>query len=226
MENCLITSKRLLGALDIPFTQEFLKEKVLTHPQCPSLLSISDTVEEYGVESMAVKLGPDRLGDFPAPGIVQVSLANGTFFNVVTAVSENSVSVFDEKGRQKDIPRLDFLRRWTGVGLLVEAREGAGEPGIGQKEKTIRHLLAIASKGDPKFTHQALDDWYGAEKKDYAGFAANYPMNGELLLQEEKIKQMGDWCGKENISYTPTLFINGYELLKDYKVEDLHYVLV
>ncbi|REG84544.1 vitamin K epoxide reductase family protein [Algoriphagus antarcticus] len=520
MDNCLIICKRLLELLRVPFTQEFLKEKILTHPQYPSLLSISDILEEYGVGSLAAKLGPDRLDELPLPGIVQVSLADGTYFNTITAVSESGITLFDEKGKQKVLSRLDFLKSWTGVSLLVEAKEDSAEPGIRQKirdqriiqgvaavcavslllwfgigiaeeeasglflfyfmlkllglsisgillwysldkenstlqkfcsggksvdcnsvldskvfqlvdgrinlsllalayffsgagliagldfsampflawlsvvsipvviysfyyqavvikkwcrfclmiqgvlvmevlvvfggsfwsggidvsvvllflflftgvilggilikpilgqqdeiykskreiaklksnkelfelsllrskkikndplgmgillngdtpkhqiikvcnphcgpcarahpvlenlfakgnidlqilfvpgngdeqkEKTVRHLLAIESKDNSKLTRQALDDWYGAEQKDYERFAANYPMNGELMLQEEKIKLMEAWCENENISYTPTLFINGYELPKEYKVEDLQYVLV
>ncbi|REG84551.1 vitamin K epoxide reductase family protein [Algoriphagus antarcticus] len=519
MDNCLITCKRLLGSLRVPHTQQFLKEKILTHPQYPSLLSLSDTLEEYRVESLAAKLGPGRLDELPLPGIVQVSLADGTYFNVITAVSESGITLFDEKGRLKDMPRLDFLKSWTGVCLLVEAGEDAAEPeinqkirdqrvikgvamvcavslllwlgfgivengtsglylfyfmlkllglsisgillwyqqdkenptlqkfcsggksvdcnsvldsktfhlldgrinpsllalayffagtgllggsafsaitllawlslatipvviysfyyqamvikkwcrfclliqgvlvlevlavlgggflvsgvdvivvssllllftgvilggilikpmlglqdkvyktkrelsklksnkamfelslsrskkiqdepqGLGillkgknpkykvikvcnpycgpcssihpvleslfekgnidlqilftpgngdeQKEKTVRHLLAIESKGNSKLTRQALDDWYGAEKKDYQEFAAKYPMNGELTLQEEKIKLMEDWCKKENISFTPTLFVNGCELPEDYTVDYLKYLL-
>ncbi|WP_439487354.1 hypothetical protein [Algoriphagus sp.] len=53
MENCLVICKRVLEMLKVPYTQQFLKEKILTHPQYPSLLAISDTLEEYGVESMA-----------------------------------------------------------------------------------------------------------------------------------------------------------------------------
>ncbi|WP_439490439.1 vitamin K epoxide reductase family protein [Algoriphagus sp.] len=521
MDNCLISSQRLLEILKVPFTDKFLREKILTHPQYPSLLCLSDTLEEYGVESVAAKLGTDRLDDFPLPGIVQVTQADGTYFNVITTVSENMISLFDDKGAQKDLSRLDFLKSWTGVSLLVEAGEDVSEPGINQKtrdqriikgvtvacgisllswlglgivengisglhlfyfvlkllglfisgillwyqqdkenptfqkfcsggeridcnsvldskafqwlqgrinpsllafayffagigllassgmttsltlfawlsvatvpvviysfyyqaivikkwcrfcliiqgiivlevlavlggdflagglsflpfsfflflftgvilggilvipmlglqdkvyktqrelaklksnkelfetsllrskkikneplgmgilmkgekpkhqvikvcnpycgpcarvhpvleslfekgnidlqiiftpakgdeqkEKTIQHLLAIESKGDPKLTHQALDDWYREEKKNYAGFAVKYPMNGELKLQEERVKEMEEWCEKENISYTPTLFINGHELPKDYTVDDLHYVLV
>ncbi|TXE06433.1 vitamin K epoxide reductase family protein [Algoriphagus aquimarinus] len=519
MDNCFVICKRLLETLKVPYTGKYLKEKIFTHPQYPSLLGISDTLDEYGVESMAVKLGSDRLDDFPLPGIVQVSLTNGSYFNVITAVSENLVSLFDEEGKQRDVSRLDFLKSWTGVSLLVEAGEDAAEPeinqkirdqsiiqgiaiicgvgllfwlglrviesgisglhlfyfvlkllglsisavllwyqqdkenpnlqkfcsggksadcnsvldskafqwfdgrlnpsllafayyfagavlftgfafsaisllawlsvvtipvviyslyyqamvikkwcrfcliilgvlimesmivfggsfwsggidvslvflflflftgmilggimikpilgqqdeiykskrelaklksnkelfelfllrskkiknvplGIGillngktakhqiikvcnpycgpcahihpkleslfdrgnidlqiiftsgngdeQKEKTIRHLLAIESKGNSNFTRHALDDWYGAEKQEYERFAANYPMNGELKLQDKKVKLMEDWCNNEQISYTPTLFINGYELPKEYSVEDLKYLL-
>ena len=516
----MVICKRVLEMLKVPYTQQFLKEKILTHPQYPSLLAISETLEEYGVESMAAKLGPDRLDDFPLPGIVQVSLPNGSYFNVITAVSENLVSLFDEEGKKKDVSRLDFLKSWTGVSLLVEAGEDAAEPeikqktrdqqiikgvaavcgvsllswlvfgiveneisglhllyfvlkllglfisavllwyqqdkdnptlqkfcsggksvdcnsvldsktfqlldgrinpsllafayfitGIGllvssglssmtflvwlslatvpvviysfyyqavvikkwcrfclviqtvlvlealtilggqfrgggisisevslfvflftgvilggilikallgfqdeilkakrelaklksnkelfdmslsrsrkiknepeglgilmkgenpkykvtkvcnlycgpcarvhpvlenlfekgnidlqiiftpgngdeKKDRIVRHFLAVEEKAKPEFTRQALDDWYGAQKKDYGAFAAKYPMNGELMQQEEKVKAMEEWCIKEDISYTPTLFINGCELPKDYKVEDLHYLLV
>ncbi|REG78343.1 vitamin K epoxide reductase family protein [Algoriphagus antarcticus] len=515
MDNCLIICKRVLESLSVPYTQQFLKEKVLTHPHYPSLLYISDILEEYGVGSLAAKLGPDRLDDFSLPGIVQVLLADGNYFNVITAVSESEITLFDEKGKQKDVSRLDFLKSWTGVSLLLEAGEDVAEPeinqkirdqqiikgvamigvvsflgwlglglvengtsglflfyfllkglglsissillwyqhdkenpalqkfcsggksvdcnsvldsktfqlvdgrinpsliafayffagtgliaglaflamtflawlsvvsipiviysfyyqalvikkwcrfclliqgvlamevmavlwgvfwegefylsalslflflftgvilirpmlerkdelyrskrelaklksnkelfelsllrskkikndpqGLGilmkgekpknqvikvcnpycgpcarvhpvleslfdrgnivlhilftpgngdeQKEKTVRHLLAIESKGNSKLTHQALDDWYGAERKDYNAFAAKYPMNGELMQQDEKVRAMEDWCEKEKVYYTPTLFINGYELPKEYNVEDLKYIL-
>lgn len=526
MVNCLNASKRLLELLRIPFTLKFLKEKILTHPHYPSLLSIADTLEEYGLGSLAVKLGPDKLDAFPLPGIVQVSLSNGSFFFTLTEVSEDRIKFFNEKGESRELPRLDFLKIWTGIGLIVEGEEGAAEPGIiqkirdqriftglltvfafgllvwlvfglvtgwnhwltesnsgpfliyfslkliglsvsgillwyqqdrgnptlqkfcsggkqvdcdevlnskafqllegsvnpgiisfafffaglgllisyppssvvflswlslvtipvvlyslyyqamvlrkwcrfcllihgvlvmeaaivfwgefwtgsiamsgvslflflfagiilgwvlikpvlgqreeiyeakrnlaklksnkeifegalsrsrkiknepdgigilmkgekskhqvikvcnphcgpcarahpvlenlfakgnidlqiiftsgngdEQKEKTVRHLLAIESKGNLKFTHQALDDWYGAQKKDYGVFAAKYPMNGELMQQEEKVRTMEDWCEKEKVYYTPTLFINGYELPKEYNVEDLKYIL-
>jgi uncharacterized membrane protein len=90
--------------------------------------------------------------------------------------------------------------------------------------KTIRHIMAIAAKDNPEMTKKALDDWYLFEKKDYAAFAAKYPINGELKAQEGNIQSMLSWSEAENITYTPTIFINGYELPKAYAVEDLKYV--
>jgi len=87
--------------------------------------------------------------------------------------------------------------------------------------RTISHLLAINSKGDPKVTQVALDQWYGAEKKDYAVFAERYPMNGELNQQQEKLLAMKTWCEKEGITHTPTIFINGFKLPKEYNIEDI-----
>lgn len=121
MENCYVIYRRLLETLKVPYTGKFRKEKILSHSQYPSLLCLSDTLEEYGIEYIAVKLGPDRLDDFPLPFIAKISIVNGSFFSAITAVSENSVSLFDEKGKQKDISRLDFLKSWAVMSLLVEA---------------------------------------------------------------------------------------------------------
>jgi thiol-disulfide isomerase/thioredoxin len=119
-------------------------------------------------------------------------------------------------------PLLEQLYEAGNIDLQIVFVPGGGDE---VRLKTIRHLLGIASKGDFEKTRQALDEWYGQEKKDYEAFAAKYPLNGELARQESNIKAMLDWADKEQISHTPTIFINGYELPSTYAVEDLKYVL-
>jgi uncharacterized membrane protein len=94
------------------------------------------------------------------------------------------------------------------------------------RAQPVRHLLAIDQKQDATLTEQALDDWYLAEKKDYDAFAQKYPLNGELKKQGEKIKAMRDWCDKTDIQFTPTFFLNGYQLPSNYTVNDLKYFLL
>ncbi|MEJ7678508.1 MAG: thioredoxin domain-containing protein [Segetibacter sp.] len=93
--------------------------------------------------------------------------------------------------------------------------------------KPVCHLLAIAAKSNTeKITMKALDDWYLADKKDYELFAAKYPMNGELLKQGDKMEAMDKWSNKMEVSVTPTIFINGYQLPDAYSIEDLQYFLL
>ncbi len=93
--------------------------------------------------------------------------------------------------------------------------------------KPVKHLLAIAENNNNEtITKKALDDWYMAETKDYELFAAKYPMNGELLKQDDKIEAMDKWCNAMKISFTPTIFINGYQLPNAYRIEDLQYFLL
>lgn len=92
--------------------------------------------------------------------------------------------------------------------------------------KPARHLLAIAAYGDETTTKQVLDDWYLPESKDYELFAKKYPLNGELIQQGSKIEAMDKWCKATDISFTPTFFINQYQLPDAYSIEDLQYFLL
>lgn len=89
----------------------------------------------------------------------------------------------------------------------------------------VKHLLAIAEKENEVLTKQALDDWYLADKKEYEAFASKYPMNGELKKQDIKIEAMSKWCKQTEIAFTPTFFINGYQLPDVYNISDLKYFL-
>lgn len=103
------------------------------------------------------------------------------------------------------------------------------------KAPPVKHLLAIAEKGDECLLLKALNDWYLPEKKEYNAFAAKYPMNGELGRQAAKLEQMKEWCDKAAISFTPTFFIaqnirkeeepKYYQLPEIYSVKDLKYFL-
>lgn len=93
--------------------------------------------------------------------------------------------------------------------------------------KPVRHLLAISEQKNRKEDiKQALDDLYLSDKKDYDVFAQKYPMNGELIKQGNRIEAMDAWCKKMDISFTPTIFINGYQLPSAYGIEDINYFLL
>jgi thiol-disulfide isomerase/thioredoxin len=119
-------------------------------------------------------------------------------------------------------PLLEQLYETGNIDLQIVFVPGGGDE---VRLKTIRHLLGIASVENLEQTRQALDDWYRQDKKDFEAFAKKYPLNGELGKQESNIKAMQDWAEKEQITHTPTIFINGYELPSAYAVEDLNYVL-
>jgi len=119
-------------------------------------------------------------------------------------------------------PLLEQLYEAGNIDLQILFLSGGGDE---TRIQTVKHLMAVSSKGDQDYTRGALDDWYLPEQKDYDVFAARYPMNGELAKQESMIKAMENWAEREQITHTPTIFINGYELPSSYEVEDLKYVL-
>lgn len=89
------------------------------------------------------------------------------------------------------------------------------------------HLLTVADECcDEKELKQALDDWYLSKKKDYNRFAEMHPITSSLGVQGEAIEKMYQWCMDMEISYTPTIFINGYELPVAWDIDDLSYFLL
>jgi thiol-disulfide isomerase/thioredoxin len=93
------------------------------------------------------------------------------------------------------------------------------------RNKPVKHLLAIAATNDERKITQALDDWYLASKKDYEVFANKYPLNGELKQQDGRVNAMDMWCNSNSIVATPTIFINGKQLPDAYSIGDLQYFL-
>ena len=94
-----------------------------------------------------------------------------------------------------------------------------------KRSAPVKHLLAIASKGNEVEIEKAMDDWYLSPDKNYEVFAGKYHMNGELKKQDEKIHEMAAWCTATDIAYTPSIFVNGHLLPESYKIDDLKYIL-
>jgi len=94
------------------------------------------------------------------------------------------------------------------------------------RAQPVKHLLAIDKKGDFKITNESLDFWYRQENKDYSIFKKKYPINSkDLDSQILEISKMRNWCNTVEITATPTCFINGYKLSKNYSIIDLIYFL-
>jgi protein-disulfide isomerase len=70
-----------------------------------------------------------------------------------------------------------------------------------------------------------LNDWYLPKEKDYNRFAAKYPMNGQLDKQGEKLDAMRKWCEEAEVTHTPTIFINGYRMPDNYRIDELKNIL-
>lgn len=90
-----------------------------------------------------------------------------------------------------------------------------------RKAAPARHLMAVSDSADEELLKQALDDWYLAETKDYSVFAAKYPVHDKLQQQGSKIKAMREWCDLMEIRFTPTFFLDGYQLPRSYQIGDL-----
>jgi uncharacterized membrane protein len=93
------------------------------------------------------------------------------------------------------------------------------------KSKPVKHFYAILEQYGPVVLDKAVNDWYMAKEKNYVEFSEKYPVNIPLEKYNAKLDEMIEWCTANKITYTPTLYIDGYELPDMYSVSDLKYLL-
>lgn len=93
------------------------------------------------------------------------------------------------------------------------------------KTKTINHILSISQENDSFTTKKALDSWYSANQKDFVKFTEKYQVRTSVKENETNLSDMRAWCVQEEISRTPTIFINGHLLPESYSIDDLQLVL-
>lgn len=95
-----------------------------------------------------------------------------------------------------------------------------------KKATVVRHLMTLAARREPGLMERALDDWYGAPEKDFQAFSQKYPLHeDEGAGIGAVLEEMNAWCRQAEITYTPTIFVNGYRLPEDYGAADLSEIL-
>lgn len=104
------TVGRWLRKMDIFVAVSLLREKMQAHPDYPSLLSVTDTLDELGIDNAALQIEKERLHETPLPFLAH-DAAHGDFV------------VIDNISKQvKAAP--DFEKSWNGTALLGEKPEG------------------------------------------------------------------------------------------------------
>jgi len=92
------------------------------------------------------------------------------------------------------------------------------------KTKISRHFSALSLLEDKGKVEEALNNWYNSAKKDYDSWAESYPLqvsrDMELVTQKQK-----EWCELAEVTFTPTILVNGYKLPDPYRLDDIKYLL-
>lgn len=90
--------------------------------------------------------------------------------------------------------------------------------------KVTRHVMALGLLEDRTIVERALNDWYKQSGKNYESWAEKYPVSKSEDIETASLKQI-DWCKMAEVSFTPTIFINGYKLVDPYRLDDIKYLL-
>ena len=133
------TAATLAALLGVNVSATTLRNEIEEHPDNHSLLSISDVLRSYGIENLAIKTDAGKLAEIPLPCVTHIRGAKSSFeyFTVVKEITGELVQFFDpEKHKWASISKDDFAGRFSGIVLLAEAGENAGEKDYVKNIKT------------------------------------------------------------------------------------------
>lgn len=86
------------------------------------------------------------------------------------------------------------------------------------------HLMAMRQSQNDASLKKAMADWYEQKQEGYEAWAKVYPKTSDVINPDALEKQR-EWCKLTEVTGTPTLFLNGRRLPKNYQPEDIKYFI-
>lgn len=117
MDNSVNAIKKILELLRVKNTKKYIEDSVLSHPDHPSLLAVSDTLLKFKIENLAININEEKINDIPLPCLVQVKKDGASLFYVLNKISNKGVEYFDDKNKLTKVAKEEFFKIWTGICL-------------------------------------------------------------------------------------------------------------
>lgn len=138
-DNAVAVTQRLIAHYKLPITEQSIEEVLKSHHDYPSLKSICDALNEWKVTNYPVRLNREELRETEAPFIAHLHEGGGNLVFVPELNGNAKVKYFDSNGKSKIACEEDFFKKYSGVSLLIDPDEKAGETEY--KEKKQNELL-------------------------------------------------------------------------------------
>ncbi len=135
-----------LKKLGVKVNNATVNETLQNHPDWPSLLCISDSLNKWNIPNAAGKVEPAQIDQLLTPFIAYTN--NREFpLAVVTRVTDVSFELYSTNyNKPVTQNREDFFKTWTGVYLLAEPSEQSGEKDFAlNKRKAFFNSLILIS---------------------------------------------------------------------------------
>lgn len=139
--NSLLTVCRLyFQEVGIAFTQTYLRKRLAYHPHWQSLASLSDTLEEYGVENMMVRIPAEQLAEVAFPVIAQVQRRpdQEADYLLLLGFQGDRIKYRSSQADEQTMSLADFGKIWPGVLVLLDPQPYAREPDYAHNRKQER----------------------------------------------------------------------------------------
>ncbi|MBC8755404.1 hypothetical protein H2O64_12005 [Kordia sp. YSTF-M3] len=120
MENIILSLLTNNSYLDVD--RERLNLQLLSHPEYPSLKSITDTLDYFEIENLAATVPKEALSQMPASFLALISTDSGDEV-VLTEKKRGMVHITYPDEKKEKVTEAVFTERWTGTIIAVEAQE-------------------------------------------------------------------------------------------------------
>lgn len=149
-DNAVVVVQRLIERYKIPVSNQTVEEVLKSHPDYPSLKSICDGLNEWKVDNYPMRLDREELKDTGSPFIAHLN-DKGEKLAFVPELNGNSkVTYIDSFGKSKTTDKEAFFKMYSGVSLLIDPDEKAGEEEYSEKiqvdflHRSLPYLAGIA----------------------------------------------------------------------------------
>lgn len=116
------------------------EENFLSHPNYPSLYAITDTFDFLGIENVAAKIPDEQFEALPNQFLSFVQNAQNQSELVLVTKTVTTVTIEFEK-EKNTIPTAEFLERWNGIIVAIEANEMPSQEKAVANNSTVRYFL-------------------------------------------------------------------------------------
>ena len=126
--NAQATVGALLRQLRVSVTSQTIRQTLWQHPDFPSLLSISDALDDWQVDNAAIQLGHvEQLRELPTPFVVHSTKEGGLYLLIESVANGTITSMEPNRQHRQTEPEAQFAKHWSGVVLMAEKTEQSGE---------------------------------------------------------------------------------------------------
>ncbi|SIQ56934.1 Uncharacterized membrane protein [Chryseobacterium sp. RU33C] len=145
-DNLFTICKLLFNILEIKVTNTSLKDKINNHTYFPSLLTITDTLNTFGVSSAAIKMGNNHLEDFQTPFLIPIQKKgwDQEYITIINKISSNLVIYYDPVNLKWKEEKKEIFEKWTSNKIILfEKKDFSGEKDFNQKKQYENNKRAI-----------------------------------------------------------------------------------
>lgn len=129
---------------DIPVDKEEFNFQFESHPDFPSLLSMSDALTFFNIHNGALRVEFSLLEQLPDRFLLTINSPSGGFLTFIERKGDSYYYLPDNSSKQELITQEKLKELWGGVVLLVEKDEEAQESSKPSRKWNI-YILAILS---------------------------------------------------------------------------------